>query len=94
MIPSHGRALALWLSLRTTSHQGLEYLLVGLFFFSFLFFYLCVLLEANQASHILLRGVPLSATSGDLRRAVLLAGLLGVTQGELARISNRDHFSN
>lgn len=45
-----------------------------------------------RASHILLKGLPKTATSGDLRRAVALAGIQGVTDGELARIPN--HFLN
>jgi len=37
----------------------------------------------TQASHILLRGLPTSATSGDLRRAVMLAGVQGVIDASL-----------
>jgi len=36
-----------------------------------------------RASHILLRGLPKTATSGDLRRAVALAGIQGVTDVSL-----------
>ena len=53
--------------------------------FSSSFIYLYALSDMNKASHILLRGVPITATSGDLRRAVMLAGVLGVTHGGLAR---------
>lgn len=48
--------------------------------------YLCDSSGLNQASHILLRGVPTTATSGDLRRAVMLAGVKGVTEGEFTCI--------
>ena len=58
-------------------------------FFPFLFIYLCDLPVIEQASHILLRGLPATATSGDVRRAVMLAGVLGVTDSELGCISNR-----
>lgn len=57
--------------------------------FSFLFIYLCDL-GGQRARHIILKGLPLSVTSGDLRRAVMLAGLQGVTDSELAR--NASHI--
>jgi len=37
----------------------------------------------SKASHILLKGVPTTATSGDLRRAVMLAGVQGITEVSL-----------
>ncbi|KAF8803490.1 hypothetical protein BYT27DRAFT_6726275 [Phlegmacium glaucopus] len=37
----------------------------------------------SHASHILLKGVPTTATSGDLRRAVMLAGVQGITEVSL-----------
>ena len=54
--------------------------------------YLCDSSELSLASHILLKGLPKTATSGDLRRAVSLAGVQGITDGELVRIPN--HFLN
>ena len=54
---------------------------------SFLFVFITFtydLLGIIEASHILLKGLPRTATSGDLRRAVMLAGLQGVTKGKLA----------
>lgn len=47
--------------------------------------YLCDLSGITQASHILLNGLPKTATSGDLRRAVTLADVQGVTEGGLTR---------
>ena len=62
------------------------------FLYIFMLIYLCDLSGLSQASQILLRGLPTTVTSGDLRRAVLLAGLIGVTDGQLARVPN--HFSD
>jgi hypothetical protein len=36
----------------------------------------------NHATHILLRGLPLTATSADVRRAVMSANMKGVAEGE------------
>lgn len=51
--------------------------------------YLC---DLSGLSQVFLKGLPISVTSGDVRRAIKLAGLVGVTDGELARIPN--HFSD
>jgi len=40
-------------------------------------------LQKIKPSHLLIRGLPITATSGDLRRAVMLAGVVGVTDVSL-----------
>jgi hypothetical protein len=61
------------------------------FLFIVMLIYICDLSDLSRlASHILLKGIPTTATSGDVRRAVMLAGLQGVTKGELACKTN--HF--
>jgi hypothetical protein len=40
------------------------------------------MIALSHATHILLRGLPLTATSGDVRRAVMNANMKGVAEGE------------
>lgn len=69
-----------------------KFIQVSLFFFLFHAFMLIYLCDLSGLSQVFLKGLPISVTSGDVRRAIKLAGLVGVTDGELARIPN--HFSD
>ena len=40
------------------------------------------MIALSHATHILLRGLPLTATSADVRRAVMSANMKGVAEGE------------